>query len=242
MATTKMTRQWHRWAGTIEDIDTATRLAMEIISQRSRTTPPCEIEIAFPQRVTNADNPDALLTEIDTRDLELIRSIRIAIGAKRGFRATIHVERKAPALTIEAIGEDRTGVEGLISQLHESLDRGRQRPAGFSTDGGIQLALMFSVVTASVTVWRAINRGDGEIGISSPLEYAGLALVLALGLSAFLVVGWVMPDLQLLRPGEPTRLRRFRLVAIGTLGSIVASLVAAVIVTVQARCRVAENL
>jgi hypothetical protein len=93
MATTKMTRQWDRWAGTVEDIDQATRLALDILGQRSRTDPPCQIEIAFPQRVTNAESPDALQTEIDIRDLALIRSIRINVGAKRGPRATIHVER-----------------------------------------------------------------------------------------------------------------------------------------------------
>jgi hypothetical protein len=90
MATTKMTRQWNRWAGTVQDLERATRIAIDVLAQRSRTEPPCQIEIALPQRVMNAESPDALQTEIDTRDLDLIRSIRIEVGAKRGrLRQTI---------------------------------------------------------------------------------------------------------------------------------------------------------
>jgi hypothetical protein len=231
MATTKETRQWHRWAGTVEDIDKATRLAIEIIGQTSHTDTPCEIEIAYPQRVTNADSPDALQTEIDTRDLELIRSIRIAVGTRLGFRATIHVERKAPALTVEVIGEDRTRVEGLISQLKDLLGRGRQWPTGASTDGGIALVLMFSIVIITGLTWDAVTKSEGKTEVDSPIEYAVLIFVVLLAISVFLVVPWILPDLQLLKPGERTRLRRFRLAAIGFVGSVGASLLASVIYT-----------
>jgi hypothetical protein len=215
-------------AGTVEDIDQATRLALDILGQRSRTDPPCQIEIAFPQRVTNADSPDALQTEIDIRDLALIRSIRINVGAKRGLRATIHVERNPPVLTVEVVGEDRTRVEGLISQLEDVLRRGRQRPGSSNVIGGVGIFLCFSIVFISVSIWRAVESGS-EIVIDAPAEYIVLPLIVFGALGSFYAVPWLLPGLQLLKPGEQTRLRRFRLAVLATLGSLIVSIVATVI-------------
>jgi hypothetical protein len=229
MATTKMTRQWDRWAGTVEDIDQATRLALDILGQRSRTDPPCQIEIAFPQRVTNAESPDALQTEIDIRDLALIRSIRINVGAKRGLRATIHIERDPPALTVEVVGEDRTRVEGLVSQLEEVLQRGRQRPGSNNAIPGIAFLSCFSIVLLSVFLLRAFRTTSSQIGIDTPAEYAWLFLTLFAAIGSIFAILWLLPPLQLLRPGEPTRLRRFRLAVMAFVGSLIVSIAATVI-------------
>jgi hypothetical protein len=231
MATTKMTRQWDRWAGTVEDIERATRLAIDVLSQGSRTEPPCQIEIAFPQRVTNAESPDALQTEIDIRDLALIRSIRINVGAKRGLRATIHVERDSPALTVEVVGENRTRVEGLTSQLEELLRRGNQRPGGKNAIGGLAILFCFSIVFIGISIWRTIDQtsGSSEITVDSPAELAALLLIVFGAFGSFYAVLWLLPDLELLRPGEPTRLRRFRLAVMAFVGSLIVSIVATVI-------------
>jgi hypothetical protein len=229
MATTKMTRQWDRWAGTVQDLERATRLAVDVLAQRSRADPPCQIEIALPQRVTNAESPDALQTEIDTRDLDLIRSILIDVGAKRGLRATIHVERDSPALTMEIVGEDRTRVEGLASQLEELLRRGKQRPSSNNAVGGLGLLLCFTMVFLGVFIWRAFDTTSSEVGIDTPAEFAALILILFVALGSFAAVLWLLPALQLLRPGEQTRLRRFRVAAMAFVGSLVASIAATVI-------------
>jgi hypothetical protein len=231
MATTKMTRQWYRWAGTIEDIERATRLAVDIIGQRSRADPPCKIEIALPQRVTDADSPDALQTEIDTRDLDLIRSLRIEVGTKRGLRATIHVERDSPALTIEVVGEDRTRVEGLISQLDELLRKGWQRPGGANVEGGLAFLLGFGVAIADYLIWRALAGSESTAGIDTPAESLAMVLLLSTTIGTIFAVLWLLPGLQLLKPGEQTRLRRFRLAVITFAGSIVTSLIASVVYT-----------
>jgi hypothetical protein len=81
MATIKMTRQWDRWAGTIPDLERATRLAAEVLNPRTGE-PRCHIEIALPGRVIEADTPDALVTEIDTRDLTLIRISEFKLAAE----------------------------------------------------------------------------------------------------------------------------------------------------------------
>ena len=229
MATTKMTRQWYRWAGTIEDIERATRLALDIIGQRSRTEPPCRIEIALPQRVTNAESPDALQTEIDTRDLDLIRSLRIEVGAKRGLRATIHVERDSPALTVEVVGEDRTRVEGLTSQLDELLRKGLQRPGGTNTEGGLAFLLGFGVAIAGIIVWRALAGSRSLSALDTPAEIAALVLLLVATIGTILGALWLTPGLELLKPGEQPRLRRFRLAVIAFAGSVATSLIAALI-------------
>jgi hypothetical protein len=229
MATTKMTRQWRRWAGPIGDIERATRLALEIIGQRTRTEPPCEIEIALPQRVTTADNPDALQTQIDTRDLDLIRSIRINVGSKRGLRATIHVEREAPALTIEVVGEDRTLVEGLTSQLEELLRKGKQRIGNDSIQGGIFILVLVLTTLAGVSILGAIDRNGQQIDVDTPAEYVILLLTVVGGIGSVYAVSWLLPDLQLLRPGERTRLRRFRLAVMAFVGSLIVSIMATVI-------------
>jgi hypothetical protein len=229
MATTKMTRQWYRWAGTIEDIERATRLALDIIGQRTRTDPLCKIEIALPQRVTNADSPDALQTEIDTRDLDLIRSLRIEVGAKRGLRATIHVERASAVLTVEVTGEDRTRVEGLTSQLEELLRKGMQRPAGTNTPTAIGLILAFGVFIACFNIWRALAGSESMREIDTPIDFVGVVLLLSATLGTVPAVLWLLPELQLLKPGDQPRLRRFRFAAVTFIGGVVTSIIATVI-------------
>jgi hypothetical protein len=229
MSTTKMTRQWQRWAGTIEDVERATRLAIDVIGQRSRTDTPCKIEIALPQRVTNADSPDALQAEIDTRDLDLIRSLRIEVGSRRGLRATIHLERVSPALTVEVVGDDRTRVEGLTSQLEELLRKGRQSPGGNDIEKGIAVLVCFGVAIGGVYVWRALANTGSRIEIDTPAEYVSLLTLLATAFGALGAVFWLMPGLQLLRPGEQTRLRRFRGAVVAVAVSLITSLVATVV-------------
>jgi hypothetical protein len=223
-----MTRQWERWAGTVQELERATWLAIDVLSQGSRTEPLCQIEIAFPQRVTNAESPDALQTEIDIRDLALIRSIRINVGAKRGLRATIHVERYPPVLTVEVVGEDRTRVEGLISQLEDVLRRGRQRPRSSDAIFGLVLLVSVSIVFLGVFLWGAFHP-TGSQGIETPAEGVWFLLTLFVALGSSLAIFWLLPGLQLLRPGEPTRLRRFRLAVMAFVGSLIVSIVATVI-------------
>jgi hypothetical protein len=220
-----MTRKWDRWAGTVQDIERATRLSIDVLAQRTRIEPPCHIEIALPGRVTDADTPDALDTEIDTRDLTLIRSIRVEVGGKRGLRAIIHIERQQPALTVEVSGEDRTRVEGLVSQLDDLLHRGKQRPGVL----GVNLVMVASIL-AVVLLW--VSRvALLERNTTMPAAVAA-ALVAALILA---VVGisyggsWLLPSLELLVPGAQTRLRRFRLAVIAFASSVFASVAATLI-------------
>jgi hypothetical protein len=222
MAITKMTRQWNRWAGTVSDIERATRLAIEVLGQRTRTDVPCHIQIAVPGRVTDADTPDALQTEIDSRDLTLIRSIRIEVGAKRGMRATIHVERQSPALTVEVSGENWTRVEGLISQLDDLLRRGRQRP-GQETVKSLAVLALFAVVFAGakiVTALKGPNVGDSVVGV------IGVPVILLLAFGGFFGTTWLLPGLELLAPGARTRARRFRGATIAFVFTVLGSLAA----------------
>jgi hypothetical protein len=225
MTTTRMTRQWDRWAGTIQDIERATRLAAEVLAQRTRTEPPCHIEIALPGRVTHADTPQALETEIDTRDLSLIRSIRIEIGSKRGLRATIHLERQQPAGTVEVSGDDRTRVEGLISQLGDLLGRGKQRLGVIGTN----VLIVGSIVTV-VLLWVSVTAPLDRKGPTPPLVAVALVALLILAVVGVGYGGsWLLPSLELLVPGAQARLRRFRLAVIAFASSVFASVAAALI-------------
>jgi hypothetical protein len=108
------------------------------------------------------------------------------------------------------------------------LQRGRQR-LGDKTVGGFAVLLGLSILFGSVFVWKAFDRGGSEIDIDAPLEYVGLALILFGTIGSFLAVPWLLPGLQLLSPGEPTRLRRFRLAVMAFVSSLIVSIVATVI-------------
>jgi hypothetical protein len=230
MATIKMTRQWDRWAGTIPDLERATRLAAEVLNPRTGE-PRCHIEIALPGRVIEADTADALVTEIDTRDLTLIRNIRIQIGSRRSPRASIHIERQPPAVTVEVVGEDQTRVEGLASQLADLFSKGRQLP-GPNTLVGIGMATAVGVVFVGVWIVNTLGlrhqTGNGE----AQLAPGGvvMVLVIALGTIGVFVVGnWLFPGLELLEAGANTRARRFRFAIVTFLGGILSSLAATVV-------------
>jgi hypothetical protein len=220
-----MTRQSDRWAGTIEDIERATRLAIDVLSQRTRTEQPCHIQIVLPGRVTDADTPDALRTEIDTRDLTLIRTIRIEVGAKRGTRATIHVERQPPAMTIEVTGDDRTRVEGLISQLDELLRRGRQRLT-VNNIGGLLVLSALVVVFGGGMLIQVV---EGNPASLSRTATAFLVVVILVAVAMVPAGLWLFPGLELLGPGNQTRARRFRFGIVAFVISIASSLGAALI-------------
>jgi hypothetical protein len=219
-----MTRQWDRWAGTTSDIERATRLALDVLAPRTANSR-CHIEIALPGRVTEAETPDALVTEIDTRDLTLVQSIRVAVGDRRQPKATIHVERQSPAVTVEVVGESRTRVEGLTSQLEGVFDRGRQYLSPNAL-AGIALAFSTAVVVAGVFVLRAL----GLMGATA-FSVGGLVLLLlvfgAVGLPYG--VNWLFPALELISVGSHTRARRFRLAIFAFVVSVVSSLAATLI-------------
>jgi hypothetical protein len=230
MATIKMTRQWDRWAGTIPDLERATRLAAEVLNPRTGE-PRCHIEIALPGRVIEADTPDALVSEIDTRDLSLIRNIRIQIGSRRSPRASIHIERQSPAVTVEVVGEDRTRVEGLASQLAELFTKGRQRP-GPNALVGIGLAVAAALVFVGVWIVNTLGLQDDPGVVERRVTPVGFLMLLltALGTFAvFLVGNWLFPGLELLEVGSNTRARRFRLAIVALLGGILSSLAATVV-------------
>lgn len=225
MATTRMTRQSDRWAGTIEDIERATRLAIDVLSQRTRVDTPCHIQIVLPGRVTEADTPDALRTEIDTRDLTLIRTIRIEVGAKRGTRATIHVERQPPAMTVEVTGDDRTRVEGLISQLDELLHRGRQ-PLTANNIGGLLLLSMIVFVSGGTLALMTL---EGNFENWSRIGNVLLGVMILVAVAIIPAGFWLFPSLELLAPGIHTRAKRFRFGIVAFVVSIVSGLGAALI-------------
>jgi hypothetical protein len=230
MATIKMTRQWDRWAGTIADLERATRLAAEVLNPRTGE-PRCHIEIALPGRVIEADTPDALVTEIDTRDLTLIRNIRIQIGSRRSPRASIHIERQSPAVTVEVVGEDRTRVEGLTSQMADLFSKGWQRP-GPNALVGIGMAAAAGLFFVGVWTLNTLGLQHRTESGERQLASAGILIVLLIVLGAigvFVVGNWLFPGLELLEAGSNTRARRFRLAIVTFLGGILSSLAATVV-------------
>jgi hypothetical protein len=225
-----MTRQWDRWAGTVADLERATRLAAEVLNPRTGE-PRCHIEIALPGRVIEADNADALVTEIDTRDLTLIRNIRIQIGSRRSSRASIHIERQPPAVTIEVVGEDRTRVEGLASQLADLFSKGRQLP-GPNTLVVIGMAGAAGLVFVGVWALNALGLQYRTESGETQLAPVGIPIILIIVLGAigvFVVGNWLFPGLELLEAGANTRARRFRFAIVTFLGGILSSLAATVV-------------
>jgi hypothetical protein len=200
-------------------------MAIDVLSQRTRTEPPCHIQIVVPGRVTEADTPDAFETEIDIRDLTLIRTIRVEVGAKRGTRVTIHVEREPPAMTVEVSGEDRTRVEGIISQLDDLLRRGAQRLTKRTIEG----ILVLSAFALPIGVAGAIQliEGNPRTYSTTGSVVAVSAVLVAVGMAAGGI--WLFPSLELLQPGTQTRVRRFRLAIVAFVASIVSSLAAGLI-------------
>lgn len=221
-----MTRQWDRWAGTTSDIEHAARLALDFLAPRTAESR-CRVEIALPGRVTEAETPDALVTDIDTRDLTLVQSIRVVVGDRRQPKVTIHVERQSPAVTVEVVGENRTRVEGLTSQLEGVFNRGRQHLSPNAL-AGIALILVIAMVAGGVIALRLLGMMDAT-GEASPVAGVALLLLVPGGVGVFYGVNWLFPALELISVGSHTRARRFRLAIVAFVASVLASLAATII-------------
>jgi hypothetical protein len=211
------TKTWNRWSGSPKDLATASDVAQKAIKKWSSSKKiESDVEIEIGDLTSNAETIDAI-TSIDERDLSVVSrlSIRIYIS-ERGFfsipRASIRVDNTAPALAAEVHGGDRIGVEGLIAELTEILDRGKRRPYWLRHNMINLLAAplpgLFVLLAVSLAHWLGIAHSDGKWQLA---EIVSIGVGIVVGGGAYYGLSWLTPDLELIPHNNgKTRLRRWR--------------------------------
>jgi hypothetical protein len=212
------------------DIEDAARTAEAALAKLAGSPPPVRVVVSLPGRVAETASLDeAFGGLLDTRDLPLIQSLKIDIGEAQTRLVVIHCETLSPAVTLEAVADDRTEVEGLMGRLEPYLDRGRQRlgeGAVYITLGGAVAASAVAITLIGANlglIQESGTPGGSDVRVSPALIVAAVVVPVLV----YFVGRRLLPALQLLGPGGQPIVARFRtavvLFVLSVVGSVVAS-------------------
>jgi hypothetical protein len=234
MQITKRTENWSRWAGGIADVDDAARTAAAYLKEWTGHEPPVRVVAALPRRVEEADNLSDFNALVDSRDLALIESLKIEIGALTGPRVSIHAElRSAPAMALEVSGDDKVQVNGLYDEVRSKLDRGKQildrTIAAFVTAIAATAAGFAGLFISRRIGWLVDTPVNPTASVGAPdsiLAPAGLLLVAGLIVIALAIGLQALPSLEILPEGRGSALERWRTRIGGAIAAVVLGVVA----------------
>src|SRR5664280_935480 len=232
MPTIHLSRAWSRWAGALSEVVKATRTAAAGLQEWTEQASPIRIITTLPGRVVEAESWETFAGLVDNRDLQDLHGLKIDVGELLGPRASIHFEKKSPALSIEVVGDDRVRVEGIFTEAARALGRGRQPPEALVTFMGVASSLavllcalyvLGSLGILTVTVGNTPQTQNGS-DLGQSLLF--IALVFVAVVSTLFAMARLFPTLEVLPEGHAPALVRFRNWVFAALFAIVTSLVA----------------
>jgi hypothetical protein len=212
-------RTWWRWHGTVGDLCRVVGVATR---EMETWTPPAPATVISIQHKGGLLSSGIALDEFEQlpdTDLPRIRRIEIVIGEHyRAPGVRIVVRAGDPeALQLQVEADDRSHAEGLASRLTSVLDSGRSRPQWLGLIPRFALTLVFVAVGIGWIIGTTTNYVTGVI---TPHRYAvDVAVSVASECVAFLIF-FLFPPLQLLQPGQRTRVWRYGGLAIGGLATL----------------------
>jgi hypothetical protein len=211
------TYRWSRWTGTPQDLARVVSLTLDDLERWGFE----EVSFTLRAKLKNSrelviDDPGELAELVTYNRPADIEEITVTIGRK--FEGAVELVVRAtplplsPAVALTVRGDDQSRVQGLGVRLKEHLDHGKRwlrGPVRVLTP--VVLGLYVGVLAVAIT--NVIRHGDP----STPLTLAMLAVWAAL-----MVIAYSTPVLELVQPGQPTRLRRWgggAVVGVGILGT-----------------------
>lgn len=217
------TYRWHTWSGTIEELGSAAQEAEKTVTAWIGSNP----EVHITAQIGGLQDTGLTLDELQQMpesQLRNIHGIRIRIGHYTGPSATISVQPGVDNYPLVMIvqGDELDRVEGLGNRLTQMLVRGVRRINWFDrvwiTATSFCLAIALALVladTAVNAVWRLRLASQNQRWEPAEVLAVGVAVLVAIG--AWTGTIWLFPDLELHLPGQGTRWKKFRAIAV-TLG------------------------
>jgi hypothetical protein len=233
-ASVTRTLEYNRWVGTKQDLANAGEIALAALPPKEDGSRECSIQIderkgSLSYKLESLDE----FRNLPDLDLPQITAIRFDLGDWMGPSVAIRVVRKnslSPVLRAEVKGDDRVWVEGLSRRLEDTLDHGRRWPRWFQRDQIFfaipVLASILAVVGSPAAEALGLAKRNGRWDTWEIIGTAGGPL---LAVAAGLALVWLLPDLEILAPGQRRRVAKFRGWLIAAVAAIVLSLVGSVI-------------
>jgi hypothetical protein len=225
------TAQWARWRGTPDDLVGIVEQAAALIrAQMDGADPSVELVIDL-----GGGDEEIYRSELESqRAINELRPSRV-----EGLRLAAHAEspvalvtelvlaKSSPAAKLQTRGADRVIVEGIHRELGRVVEEGRQRltpkPAALFAAGGL-LGMALSLLISNL-VWGWLPGGIvGQI-------LGGVIYLAAYGLLFFgsiKGVPWLLPWMEIVPPGQATRLNQIKIKLIAGIGVALLAIIGAI--------------
>lgn len=197
-----------RWAGRTDTILEAVAAANERLSDWLGEKP--EVRINASLRSQSIATEDiAELESILTKELGTIRKLNVKLGGDSEDRVEFEFSNQLPGLRYQVAGRQPDAVRGLWAHLKEILNSDQHLPQRYAR--GFLVAIMALLAVGLLIAWVASGETPtggvdlSQATVSVPALIASVGTLILLGLFA-----WLTPNLEVLRPGDRPRVRRFR--------------------------------
>jgi hypothetical protein len=167
--------------------------------------------------------------QLPDTDLPRIERVEIVVGARYGPPSTrlVAEARWSPAITVEVeVDDDRSRAEGLADRLASVVDGGSSPPRWLSWEARVALTWVMMFIAAVFLALTINAYASRQIDLRTCVLFSASAVAL---LWVAVLAGFLLPELEVLRLGQHTRLRRFAGVAAGLLIAFVGGLAAGLV-------------
>lgn len=228
-----------RWVGTLDDVALLMRQCRDLLRATSGGAGSGNVVVQQPGLTLEYEEPDEFGAETSERDRSRIRSISYRCSAARdeGRSTAIALEISPSGLgapvSLTVDGPDRTIVEGLRTQIAETMDDGRRFPGVAGGSIGIGISAVGGLVALALIAAGRLNAWTpGYVERTGETWSALIVVGTCALLIAVLAVAWpiLFPGFEWLASDRRTRWDRSRRWVIRVAGAIAVSVVAGVIV------------
>lgn len=212
MAITIVTEKMTRWKGTSGDLKTLVIDAVELVTERTGTAP----RVAVAATLQKVETQFAGFEDFESAirdDFHALEKVIVTIGefdrnSELSAEVTMSSDTDAAAVVLKVRGHDEAVVNWLAEKLMRALGKGSRRFA--LTLPQIYLIAISLYVVGQYFFYEYVDLPE----LNSSQQYLAIlvasVLPIAVGVSAMRLMGWLVPQLELLPKGAMPRWNRYR--------------------------------
>jgi hypothetical protein len=233
MAITIITEKMVRWKGTVGDLRTLTSDAIELVAERTGIPPRVAIAATLKKVETQFDSIADFESAV-ADDFSALEKLVVTIGefdrnSVLSTEITLNTNAAEPGTVLRVRGHDEAVVKWLAEKMMRSLSRGGRQLS--LTLSHIYLIAMVLFIIAQYFFYNYVDLPDMNNWQSYISILIASGLPFAICLSVMRLIGWLVPQLELLPDGVMPRWSRYRRRAQVAVAAAVTSIVLPVVLS-----------